>query len=48
MKKTKKKPLIQRDGNILLAAQGHINLSTKTVPDKTKYTRKTKHKNKDY
>ena len=33
-----------RDRNIELAAKGEINLGTKTIKDKTKYTRKEKHR----
>lgn len=40
-----KKP---RDPNVLAAIRGEINLCTKAFADKTKYTRKSKHKNKDY
>lgn len=38
----------QRDGNIQKAYSKEINLSTRVVPDKTKYTRKKKHKRKNY
>lgn len=34
-----------RDGNILKAHKGEISLKTQIVPDKTKYSRKKKHKN---
>ena len=38
---------IQRDGNILLAMKGEINMTTRcTTPNKKRYTRKSKHKNK--
>ncbi len=46
--KSKKKPKLKpkaRDKNIQLAAKGEINIGTRSVPDKTKYTRKQKHKN---
>ena len=35
-----------RDLNIQKSFQREINLKTKVVPDKTKYSRKKKHKNK--
>ena len=41
-----KKTSLQRDVNIFKCAQGELNLGTRTVQDKTKYTRKEKHKNK--
>ena len=41
-----KKSSIQRDVNIFNCAQGELYLGTRTVQDKTKYTRKEKHKNK--
>ena len=41
-----KKSSIQRDVNIFKCAQGELNLGTRTVKDKTLYTRKEKHKNK--
>ena len=41
-----KKSSIQRDVNIFKCAQGELNLGTRTVQYKTKYTRKEKHKNK--
>lgn len=41
-----KKSSIQRDVNIFKCAQGELNLMTRTVKDKTQYTRKEKHKNK--
>ena len=34
----------QRDVNIFKCAQGELNLGTRTVKDRTKYTRKEKHK----
>jgi len=37
----------KRDYNILLHLKGEINLSTKVVPDKKKYSRKNKHKAKE-
>ena len=43
-----KKSSIQRDVNIFKCAQGELNLGTRTVQDKTKYTRKEKHKNKGF
>lgn len=35
-----------RDGNITKNYRREINLQTKAIKDKTKYTRKEKHKNK--
>jgi hypothetical protein len=35
-----------RDLNILKSYQREINLKTKVIKDKKKYSRKTKHKNK--
>lgn len=43
MKKQKEK-IVQRDVNILLSSKREINLGTKSVKDKTKYTRKEKYK----
>lgn len=37
-------PQVPRDKNILKNYQGEINLQTKVVKDKSKYTRKVKHK----
>lgn len=34
---------IKRDRNVLLSQQGFINLNTKSVRDKSKYSRKSKH-----
>ena len=39
-----KKKVKSRDFNIVMCATGSINLGTRTVKDKTKYTRKEKHK----
>ena len=39
---------VNRDVNIFKCAQGELNLGTRTVQDKTKYTRKEKHKNKGF
>lgn len=36
---------IQRDFNIVKCAQGELNLGTRSIKDKSKYTRKEKHKN---
>jgi len=36
----------QRDQNIQKAYRKEIDLSTKAIPDKSKYKRKEKHKNK--
>jgi len=33
-----------RDGNIQMHLTGQISLSTRTIKDKTKYTRKEKHR----
>lgn len=44
-KKTKDISPIQRDINIFKCAQGELNLGTRSVKDKSKYTRKEKHKN---
>ena len=40
----------KRDGNIVKNYKREVNLQTKVIKDKTKYTRKDKHKNqyKDY
>ena len=38
----------KRDYNKELFARREIDLRTKSVPDKTKYSRKTKHKNKEH
>ena len=35
---------VKRDINILKAYQKQLNLSTKAIKDKSKYTRKHKHK----
>jgi len=37
----------KRDGNILMHLKGEINLGTRVVPNKKKYSRKMKHKIKD-
>jgi len=47
MKNKKIKQPKQRDYNILLHIKGEINLSTRRVNSKEKYSRKTKHK-KDF
>ena len=46
--KTKKSSTtsVPRDINIYKCSQGELNLGTRTVKDKTKYTSKEKHKNK--
>jgi len=41
----KKNIVKKRDINILKSLQKEINMNTKVVPDKTKYSRKKKHKN---
>lgn len=38
----------KRDYNILLHLRGEINLGTKTVKDRKKYSRKMKHKSKGF
>lgn len=43
-KNKKKKQIKSRDFNILLCAQGELNLGTKSIKDKSKYTRKEKHR----
>ena len=43
---SKKKPK-NRDGSIQLAIAGEIRLSTSSIPSKTIYTRKEKHKLKE-
>ena len=43
-----KKSSVQRDVNIFKCAQGELNLGTRTVKDKSKYSRKQKHKNKGF
>ena len=40
----KKKATKSRDFNIVMYVTGAINLGTRTVKDKSKYTRKEKHK----
>lgn len=47
MKKDKQTQLTQsRDFNIQKCSTGELNLGTKTIKDKTKYTRKQKYKQK--
>ena len=36
----------KRDGNIVKNYKREVNLQTKVIKDKSKYTRKAKHKNK--
>ncbi len=43
-----KKTSVPRDINIFKCSQGELNLGTRTVQDKTKYSRKEKHKNKGF
>lgn len=43
-KNTKASKIAQRDGNILKSYQREINLQTKSVDSKKKYSRKEKHK----
>ena len=47
MKRSKQNQIypIQRDFNIVKCAQGELNLGTRSVRDKSKYSRKEKHKN---
>ena len=47
-KKKKPKKVKERDLNILKSVQREINLNTRSVPDKSKYSRKTKHKAKQH
>lgn len=42
--KNKKQEVKSRDFNVVLCAKGEINLGTKSVKNKSKYTRKEKHK----
>lgn len=39
---------VMRNGDILKSFKREINLKTKVVKDKTKYSRKNKHKGKSY
>jgi len=48
MAKKKNKIIKQRDGNIVKSFQKECNMVEKTIKDKSKYTRKTKHKKKDF
>lgn len=44
-KKAKNKKVnLNRDINIFKCAQGELNLGTRSIKDKTQYTRKEKHK----
>jgi hypothetical protein len=43
--KKKAEPIARRDGTILAAFRGEIDLKTKVEADKSKYNRKKKHKN---
>ena len=47
-KNKNKKKNLQRDRNIQKHLEGELNLGERIVKDKTKYTRKQKHKNKKY
>lgn len=40
----KAKEIKNRDFNIVMCSSGELNLGTKSVKDKTKYTRKEKHR----
>ena len=42
--KKKAEPIARRDGTILAAFRGEIDLKTKVEADKSKYNRKKKHK----
>jgi hypothetical protein len=42
--KKKAEPIARRDGTILAAYRGEIDLKTKVEVDKSKYKRKEKHK----
>ena len=42
------KRVLQRDFNIVSHLRCEISLGTKTVKDKSKYTRKEKHKNSKF
>jgi hypothetical protein len=46
-KKKKKKVSIKRNGDVLASYKREINLQTKIIKDKKKYSRKNKHKAKD-
>jgi len=48
MKKKKVKPAKARNPMIIAAFKNEIDLKTKVEPDRTKYSRKEKHKKKDY
>lgn len=49
MKKIKSQnTVIPRDGNIFKCSTGELNLSTRVKEDRTKYSRKEKHKAKHY
>ena len=39
---------LPRDGNIVLATKREISLQTRVCKDKSKFSRKIKHKNKIY
>lgn len=44
MNKKAKTISVQRDVNIFKCAQGELNLGTRTIKDKSKYSRKEKYK----
>ena len=46
VKQPKQSQILSRDFNIQKCSTGELNLGTKTIKDKTKYTRKHKHKQK--
>jgi hypothetical protein len=46
--KNLQEPSVGRDLNILLLAKGEVNMKQKSIKSKRAYTRKSKHKNKEY
>ena len=44
----KKKTIVARDQNMIMAAQQLISLSTKTISSKKNYKRRLKHKGRVY
>jgi len=46
--KSLQEPSVGRDLNILLLAKGEVNMKQKSIKSKKAYTRKQKHKNKEY
>lgn len=47
-KKKKQSQVKERNPMIIAAFKNELNLKTQVVPDKKKYSRKEKHKTKDY